>query len=198
VPEIKGFLEIAERELRRVSAIANQTLRFHKQSSSPQAITAAQLIDSVLAMFQSRLVNAGIEVERRQRALQAVSCFEGEIRQVLSNLVGNAIDVLAPHGGRLLLRSRVGTHWSTGRRGVAITVADTGAGMPATVQSHIFEPFYTTKGENGTGLGLWVSSEIVARHQGALRFRSSQRKGCAGTVFTVFLPFDAVTRQTPK
>jgi PAS domain S-box-containing protein len=193
--EIKDFVQMAEQELRRVAAIANQTLRFHKQSSSPQAITAAQLVDSVVGMFQSRLVNASIEVEHRQHALQAVSCFEGEIRQVLSNLVGNAIDVMAPHGGRLLLRSRVGTHWSTGRRGVVITVADTGAGMPAAVRSHIFEPFYTTKGANGTGLGLWVSSEIIARHHGAMRFRTSQKKGCSGTVFTVFLPFDAVSRQ---
>ncbi|MGC2617900.1 MAG: PAS domain-containing protein [Acidobacteriaceae bacterium] len=196
--EIKEFVQTAERELRRVSAIANQTLRFHRQSSSPQAITAALLMESVVVMFQSRLVNVGIEVEQRQRAAQAVSCFEGEIRQVLSNLVSNAIDVMAHQGGRMLLRSRVGTHWPTGRRGVVMTVADTGEGMAEAAQEHIFEPFYTTKGANGTGLGLWVSSEIVARHQGALRFRSSQRKGSSGTVFSVFLPFDAVSRQTPK
>jgi signal transduction histidine kinase len=103
--------------------------------------------------------------------------------------------VMAPQGGRLLLRSRVGTHWASGRRGVVLTVADTGTGMPETARAHIFEPFYTTKGENGTGLGLWVSSEIIARHQGVLRFRSSQKKDGAGTVFTIFLPFEAVSRK---
>jgi PAS domain S-box-containing protein len=190
----KEYVRIAERELRRVSAITNQTLRFHKQSSSPQGISAQELIDSVVSVFQGRIVNAGIRVEDRKRAVQPVRCFEGEIRQVLSNLVSNAIDALHPQGGRLLLRSREGTDWRTGRRGIVISVADTGRGMPGSVQSRLFEPFYTTKGIHGTGLGLWISSEIIDRHHGALRFRSSQKEGRSGTVFTMFLPFDAVSR----
>ncbi len=114
---------------------------------------------------------------------------------MLSNLVGNAIDAMQPlGGGRLLLRSRVGRDWTTGRSGLVITVADTGGGMPASIASRIFEPLYTTKGISGTGLGLWISSEIVQRHNGRLRFRSSQKKGHCGTAFTLFLPFDAVTR----
>jgi PAS domain S-box-containing protein len=193
--EIKTYIQTAELELRRVSAIANQTLRFHKQSSSPQEISDAQLIDSVVSMFQSRIMNAGIRVETRKRAAHAVRCFEGEIRQVLSNLVSNAIDVMPPQGhGRLVVRSRIGKDWATGRPGLVITVADTGGGMPASVQSRIFEPFYTTKGISGTGLGLWVSGEIMRRHKGVLRFRSSQISGRNGTVFTMFLPLDAVSR----
>jgi PAS domain S-box-containing protein len=192
--ESKEYVRIAERELRRVSVIANQTLRFHKQSSSPQEITGGELIESVVSVFQSRIMNAGIRVEERKRAQQPVRCFEGEIRQVLSNLVSNAIDAMHPQGGRLLVRSREGTDLSTGRRGIVISVADTGKGMPVPVQSRMFEPFYTTKGINGTGLGLWISDEIVNRHHGALRFRSSQKEGRSGTVFTMFLPFDAVSR----
>jgi PAS domain S-box-containing protein len=192
--ESKEYVRIAERELRRVSVIANQTLRFHKQSSSPQEITGGELIDSVVSVFQSRIMNAGIRVEERKRAQQPVRCFEGEIRQVLSNLVSNAIDAMHPQGGRLLLRSREGTDWSTGRRGIVISVADTGNGMAGPVQSRMFEPFYTTKGINGTGLGLWISDEIINRHHGALRFRSSQKQGRSGTVFTMFLPLDAVSR----
>jgi PAS domain S-box-containing protein len=191
----KTYIQMAERELRRVSVIANQTLRFHKQSSSPQEISGDQLIESVISLFQSRFVNSGIRVEERKRARLAVRCFEGEIRQVLSNLVSNAIDAMQPlGGGRLLLRSHVGREWTTARPGLVITVADTGSGMPASVASRIFEPFYTTKGINGTGLGLWVSSEIVNRHQGTLRFRSSEKEGRSGTVFALFLPFDAVSR----
>ena len=190
----KEYVRIAERELRRVAAITNQTLRFHKQSSSPQGISAQELIDSVVSVFQGRIMNAGIRVEDRKRAVQPVRCFEGEIRQVLSNLVSNAIDALHPQGGRLLLRSREGTDWSTGRRGIVISVADTGKGMPGSVQRRLFEPFYTTKGLNGTGLGLWISAEIIDRHHGALRFRSSQKEDRSGTVFTMFLPFDAVSR----
>ena len=192
--ETKEYVRDAERELRRVSAITNQTLRFHKQSSSPQEITGEELIDGVVSVFQSRIMNSGVRVEDRKRAVQPVRCFEGEIRQVLSNLVSNAIDALHPLGGRLLLRSREGTEWSTGRRGMVISVADTGKGIPASVQSRMFEPFYTTKGINGTGLGLWISSEIINRHHGSLRFRSSQKAGRSGTVFTMFLPFDAVSR----
>jgi len=193
--ETKTFIQTAERELRRVSVIANQTLRFHKQSSSPQEISGDQLIDSIVSMFQSRIVNSGIRVEERKGIAPPVRCFEGEIRQILSNLVSNAIDAMQSLGGRrLLLRSRFGRDWNTGRTGLVITVADTGSGMSASVVTRIFEPFYTTKGTSGTGLGLWVSSEIVHRHHGALRFRTSDRGGRSGTVFSLFLPFDAVNR----
>ena len=192
--EIKSYVQLAEQELRRVSVIANQTLRFHKQSSRPLEVTGSELINSVVSIFQSRLGNSGIQVEHRHRAPQPIRCFEGEVRQVISNLVGNAIDVLPSPGGRLLLRTRTATDWKSGRRGVVFTVADTGSGIPASARPRIFEPFFTTKGINGTGLGLWVSSEIVSRHQGNLRFRTSQQHARHGTVFTMFLPFDAVDR----
>jgi PAS domain S-box-containing protein len=190
----KGFVQMAERELRRVSVIANQTLRFYKQSTSPLEISASQLFDSVLSLLQSRVVNFRIQVEWRDRAAEAVRCFEGEIRQVLSNLIGNAIDAMQRQSGRLLLRSRVGTDWASQRQGIFITIADTGEGIAYADRSRLFEPFYTTKGMHGTGLGLWVSSDIVRRHNGVLRFRSIQKPGRSGTVFTLFLPFDAVTR----
>jgi len=193
--ETKSYVRKAERELGRVSVIANQTLRFHKQSTRPQAISAEELTTSVVSIFQSRIHNAGIRIEERNRANSPVRCFEGEIRQVLSNLVSNAIDAMQPSGGgRLLLRSRVGRNWATGRPGLVITVADTGTGMPASVVRRIFEPFYTTKGVSGTGLGLWVSSEIVHRHHGTLRFRSCEVEGRRGTAFALFLPFDAISR----
>ena len=91
------------------------------------------------------------------------------------------------------MRSREGTHWTTGRQGLILTVADTGSGMSPDTASNIFEPFFTTKEIGGTGLGLWVSHQIVERHGGTLALRSSQRPGRSGTVFTLFLPFQAVT-----
>jgi PAS domain S-box-containing protein len=192
--ELKDHIHAAQRELRRASAITSQTLRFHKQSTKPLAVTSEELMESVLAMYQGRIVNANIRIEERNRAHQQIRCFEGEIRQVLSNLISNSIDAMTPHGGRLLLRGRTATDWPSGRRGVVMTVADTGGGMSTGTVSRLFEPFYTTKGIVGTGLGLWVSREIVKRHDGALRVRTSQREGDGGTVFTVFLPFDATTR----
>ncbi len=191
-PQAREYLHIADRELRRVSVIANQTLRFHRQSSKPKPVTCDELIDSALNVYQGRLLNSQVQVEQRNRAVRPVICFDGEIRQVLSNLIGNAIDAMHPGGGRLLMRTRDGVHWKTGRRGLIITVADTGSGMSAKTAQKIFEPFFTTKDIAGTGLGLWVSHEIVERHGGALTVRSSQHPNHSGTVFTLFLPYDAV------
>lgn len=194
IADVKDYLNTAERELRRVSVITNQTLRFYKQTTSPREVTSEDLFESVLSVYQGKLVNSQIKVERRDRSNLPIECFDGEIRQVLSNLVGNAIDAMHPSGGRLFLRSREATAWSTGSRGLVLTVADTGMGMPAAVLRKIFEAFYTTKGITGNGLGLWVSKEIVDRHHGHLRVRSSQKEGSNGTVFSLFLPFKAVDR----
>jgi PAS domain S-box-containing protein len=187
---VKGYLDTAERELRRVSAIANQTLRFYKQSTRPSLISCASLFQETLLLHQGRLINANIQVEKRQRAARSANCFEGEIRQVLSNLIGNAIDAMHAGGGRLLLRSREATNWQSGQKGLALTVADTGSGMPAHVRRKIFDAFFSTKGIGGTGLGLWVSKEIMDRHQGTLHVRSKEGLDQHGTVFVIFLPFE--------
>lgn len=191
--EVHALLDAAEIELRRVSAITAQTLRFHKQASSPQAVTPEQLIDSVLSIYQGRIANSRVRVSCRLRARREFLCFEGEIRQVLSNLVSNALDAM-PEGGRLLMRSRVGTNWKNGEAGVVITIADTGLGMSPQTREKLFHAFFTTKGLTGTGLGLWVTKEIIDRHRGLLCVRSSQKQAHHGTAFTVFLPFDAVLR----
>ncbi len=185
---IQQHLEIADRELRRISLIASQTLRFYRQSTKPTAIQCDILVEDVLSLYQGRLVNSGIAVEALARPTPAVVCREGEIRQVLSNLVGNALDAM-PRGGRLLVRSREATNWSNGKKGVMITIADTGHGIADHARPRIFEPFFTTKEVSGTGLGLWISKGIVEKHEGSLRVRSSCRPGTSGTVFCLFLPF---------
>ena len=174
-PTAQHYLETAEVELQRVSAIANQTLRFYRQSTNPRPARAEDLIGGTLPLYQGRLTNSRVTIERRDRSRRPFICFDGEIRQVLSNLVGNAIDAMnATRGGRLLIRSREATDWTTGRKGIVLTVADTGPGMSPHTLSRIFEPFFTTKDNSGTGLGLWISREIVDRHRGFLRVRSSQ------------------------
>lgn len=188
--EVQEYVEIAERELWRISLIANQTLKFHKQSTKAAPSFCYDLIGDSLAMFQSRVMNNRILVEKRKRAEHPVNCFGGEIRQVLNNLIGNAIDAM-PTGGRLLLRSREGTNYRTGQRGLVITVADTGAGMSLETQKRLFDAFYTTKGIGGTGLGLWISKDIVTRHHGQLTFRSRSTGEETGTVFNLFLPFES-------
>gem|GEM_PF-706777 len=192
--QIAEYLATAESELRRASAITSTTLRFHRQSSKPVQVSCEDLIASVLGIHHSRLNNNAIQVERRRPFQGVLHCFDGEIRQVLANLVGNAIDAMQTGGGRMLIRSREAHDWRSGRAGILLTIADTGPGMSRTTATHLFDAFYTTKGPAGTGLGLWISKEIVDRHQGRLKVRSSERPGCSGSVFTLFLPHQAATR----
>ena len=188
--EVQDYLHRADSELRRISTITNQTLSFSKQSTM-KTVDGAELLGGVINVFQSRLLNGRVRVEQRVRSHDLIRCCEGEIRQVLSNLVSNAIESMQSSGGRLLLRSRWATNWSNGRKGLIITVADTGTGIHPDVRKKIFEPFFTTKGQSGTGLGLSVSLDIVTRHEGSLRVRSTQAPNHSGTVFSLFLPSDA-------
>ena len=148
-------------------------------------------IDEVYQAFtQGRLRNLGITVERKYDSTIDIFCFAGELRQVFANLVGTAIDAMSA-GGRLVVRARRSRDWSDPQRtGVRFQVADTGSGMKPGVREHIFEPFFTTKEVTGTGLGLWVSSEIVAKHKGTIRVRSRSESpgGQTGTIFELFFP----------
>ena len=184
---LKTYVHAAQDELGRVSQIATQTLRFHRQSNKPTQVTPAQLVDAVLNLFAGRLTNSGIHVEAAYSTTTRILCFENDIRQVLNNLIANAIDAMRT-GGRLVVRAHDARHYAHGTPGVRILVADTGTGMSAETQRRLFEPFYTTKDLNGTGLGLWISKEIVDRHRGDLRVRSSQHPLLHGTVFSLFLP----------
>ncbi len=186
--ETMRYLGMADKELQRVAQITSQSLRFYKQSSKPQAISVAEMIHSVMDLYESRADNSQVAIERRDRSMELVVCLESEIRQVLNNLVRNAIEAMHGRGGRLLIRSRDATDARTGVRGVVMTIADTGSGISASTRHNLFKPFFTTKGLAGTGLGLWVSAEIVTRHQGRLTMRSSQRPESSGTIFRLFLP----------
>jgi PAS domain S-box-containing protein len=189
---VRRYVQIAQGELSRVCQIATQTLRFHRQAVRATQVSAADLVDAVLNLYHGRLANSGIHVEACYSTRSTVLCFENDIRQVLNNLIANSIDAMRQAGGRLLVRAHDALDYSMrypdGRRGIRITVADTGTGMSSTVQSRLFEPFYTTKDLNGTGLGLWISAGIVDRHRGRLTFRSTEHPIRHGTIFSLFLP----------
>ena len=188
-PETRHYLGMADKELQRVKLITSQSLRFYKQSTRARAVGCTELLDSVLDLYHARLANSHVTVERRERSTGTIVCMESEIRQVLHNLVSNAIDAMHGRGGRLLLRTREATEWRSEAKGVVITVADTGSGISPEPLKSIYKAFYTTKGIGGTGLGLWISSEIVERHHGRILVRSSQEPGSNGTVFELFLPY---------
>jgi PAS domain S-box-containing protein len=185
--DLKIYVHMAQSELSRVSQIATQTLRFHRQAAKPTWVTPGELIDAVLNLYHGRLANSGIRVQAAYSTDMRVLCFENDIRQVLNNLIANAIDAMR-NGGRLVVRAHNALQHSTGRSGVRLTIADTGQGMSDLVRARLFEPFYTTKGLNGTGLGLWISESIVQRHKGRLTLRSTQHPQHHGTVFSLFLP----------
>ncbi len=184
------YVVMAEHEVRRVAEIAQQTLRFYRQSTLPGRATLAELIDSVLDLYRGRLGNLAIAVERSFDPELTVFCYSGEIRQVFANLFGNAIDAVPP-GGRILVRVRPSRDWRQPEsKGIRFTIADTGAGMEPEIRGRIFEAFFTTKDATGTGLGLWVSHEIIQKHRGMIRVRSRARGSghSSGTVFQIFLP----------
>ena len=185
--DLSGWVETAQAELARVSQIATQTLRFHRQSDRPSWVNAVQLVEMVLNLYLGRLRNSGIQLEVSYRTEAPILCFENDLRQVLNNLIANAIDAMRT-GGRLLVRAHDAIDYPTGRRGIRITVADTGHGMSPEVRARIYEPFYTSKELNGTGLGLWISADIVDRHQGRLSLRSREGAVRHGSVFSLFIP----------
>lgn len=183
----RDFMETADRELARVSQIASQTLRFHRQSTSATLIRPEALLIETLNIYKTRLTGSKIIVAPDYGPGLQVTCYEGDIRQVLSNLIGNAFDVMR-NGGKLRLRTREVTWWATGECGVMFTIADDGPGMPEKVRDRIFDAFYSTKGIQGTGLGLWISKRIVHKHRGHLIVRSKTGEP-HGTVFHLWLPF---------
>lgn len=191
----KQYVTMAEHEVQRIAEITQQTLRFYRQPTQPARVTMGELLDSVLNLYQGRIHALDLRVERDYDPGLSLFCFAGEIRQVFANLVGNSIDA-SSNGGRLVIRARPSRDWRNPEQaGIRFAVADTGAGMAPEVLNRIFEAFFTTKEVTGTGLGLWVSQEIILKHHGLVRVRSvaapvdpAAAVRNSGTVFEIFLP----------
>ena len=192
----REHLDMADRELARVSQVTAQSLRFHRTLLNPVPINALTLLEEVLELYGTRLAASAIEVDLKASGDAAFIGFEGDIRQVLNHLIGNAFDAMRK-GGSLKLRARQGTEWHTSRQGTVITIADSGKGIEREVQARVFEAFYSTKGIGGTGLGLWISYRIVHKHKGRLAFRSKTGQS-HGTVFRLWVPGEvASTARNP-
>jgi PAS domain S-box-containing protein len=182
--ETKKLLRDAQEELARVSHIATHTLRFHKQSSGRTKVDVHVVFDLVLGLYRARLRNAGITAINDSCKDSELFCYEGELRQILANLVANSFDSMRS-GGKLILRSRQFAGPGSEVRLFRITIADTGCGMEQAVLDRLFEPFFSTKGIGGTGLGLWITRDLVHKNGGSIRLRSSTRAGRSGTVVTI-------------
>ena len=191
-PETQHYLELATDELARITQITGQLLTFHREAQCPVQVDLCKVLESVLTLYAPQTTVSEISVTKRFETCRAVRGFPGELRQVFANLVANAIHSM-PNGGRLLLHVYESSLPSDpNRKGIRVTVLDNGSGIPPGVRKNLFAPFYTTKGESGTGLGLWVTRGILEKHEGTIHFISTVRPGRSGTAFSVFLPFEQV------
>ena len=181
----RNLLEVADRELQRLSHITARSLKFYRQRTAAALTSIEEVMDSVLFFHETELRMRGIELERRYRPAPQVVCRAGEIQQVLTNLISNAIEATEDRG-RVVVGVRPGTDCAGGEL-VLISVADNGAGMSHFTLDRLFHPFITTKGDDGTGLGLWVSKGILDKHHASIHVRS--RPGL-GTAFLIFLPVE--------
>ena len=173
----------------RVAHITRQTLGFYREPVNPGKVDIPALVDSVLGLYENKMRSKNIQVERDLKAVTSISGLSGELRQLLANLVSNAIDALPSNG--IVSISTKPASWD-GLTGVELRVADNGPGVADENVEQIFEPFFTTKADVGTGLGLWVAREIAERHGGYLRLEKAGNR--PGAAFTVFLPSHLVSR----
>jgi PAS domain S-box-containing protein len=185
--QARQFAAQAEQEVQRAAHVATQTLQFHRQQPKPTSTNLAELLESVLSLFKGKLIQSKIKLDMQETDQPRLFCYPDEIRQVLANLIRNAIEAM-PAGGTLHLRVKPSTDWRTNVPGVRLTVADTGCGMSLETRRQIYVPFFTTKGNLGTGLGLWVTAGILQKHRGTMHLRSKNVPGASGTVFTLIFP----------
>jgi signal transduction histidine kinase len=185
--EARRFASLAEQELTRVAHITRQTLSFYRESQEPVSVSIFEVLDNVLELQSHRLRASGIKLDKEFRSSLAIQGYPNELKQVFLNLIGNAIEAMR-EGGRLRIRVDGQTEQRTGRRGVRVSVCDTGSGIDSRYAKRIFEPFFTTKDTKGTGLGLWISRGIVQKYDGTIRFRSLHYVSGQATCFSVFIP----------
>lgn len=190
--KIHRYLSSAGDELARISRITRQTLSFHRDTRMPVAIDVGNLLAEVIELFEKSAAARRIRVVFDRQPTLTIYGYPGQLSQVFGNLVRNAAEAARPETDVVV---RVRPFHRSGREGARVTIHDRGTGIPREVQKMMFDPFFTTKELRGSGLGLWVSRNLIIKHQGTIRFRSSTRPGASGTTFQVFLPVGALTQE---
>ncbi|HVH85704.1 MAG TPA: PAS domain S-box protein [Terriglobales bacterium] len=183
----RSYTRIAMGEVDRIGHIAKHALGFYREAAAPIDVNVAELISSVIELYTAGAQNKGVRMETQLETQACVKAFPGEMRQVFSNLIVNAVDAVQ-RGGLVKIRVKHGRDWKLDALGIRVLVSDNGPGIPESIRPHIFEPFFTTKGERGTGIGLWVSEGVLHKHGGRIRLKSSTGT-MHGTTFSVFLPY---------
>jgi len=185
-PKVHQLLLVAEGELERVAHIARQTLGYYKDTGSPTETHLHDLLQNILTVYNSKMLSMSIAVDTEFNDLQKILVSKGEMLQVFSNIIANAIDAM-PGGGVLSITTRKLA--SLRNDGIQVTVRDNGVGIDKENLIRVFEPFFTTKGNLGTGIGLWVAKQLVERRGGQIAITSSTALANSGTTVSVFIPF---------
>jgi PAS domain S-box-containing protein len=193
--EAKGRLDTAASELRRVAHITRQSLGFYRETSGPSEVSVTRLIDDTVDLLRGKIALKDIQVHRAWDGDVRMNAVPGELRQVFSNLLSNSLDALPP-GGDILIRVKV--LGGPEDPNVRVTFADNGPGIPAEMHPRIFDPFFSTKGDRGTGLGLWVTKQLVEKHGGLIRMRSRSQPPGTWTAFAVTLPMCSIPSKIPS
>ena len=178
------FLLTAESEVERVGRIARTTLGFYRANGEPGDTCLRELVEGAVQIFESKLKARRIEVRSEFHQDRSVKARRGELMQVFSNLITNSMDAM-PTGGTL--RIRIADLADV----VRVTFEDSGVGIDEENIARVFEPFFTTKPEVGTGIGLWVTRQLIEGHGGRIFVNSSTRPGRSGTKVTIDLPYPA-------
>jgi signal transduction histidine kinase len=169
-------------------------LGLYRESKAPVVVDLKEMLEEILLLMERRLSDLGVTTTTEMPEPIEVCAFPAELRQVFTNLITNAAEA-AGRGGQVTA-SIVPQYAGTGANGqklqpgATVTIADNGAGIPDDVQPHLFQPFFTTKGEHGTGLGLWVSRGIINKHGGTISIASDTSDASHGTRVSVFLATD--------
>lgn len=192
IEDVHDLLSRADTELARIARITRQSLAFHRDTQLPVAVDVGDLIADLIELFENVATAHKVRLAFDRHPVPAVHAYPGQLSQVFGNLIRNAIEAAPPQSAVVVRVHAV--HREHGE-GLRVTIHDRGRGIPKDVQQSIFDPFFTTKDLKGSGLGLWVSRSLILRHEGTIRFRSSERAGKSGTVFEVFLP---ATRLDPS
>ncbi len=189
---VREYLQLADDEIRRVAQLVQKTLSFYRADAAASKVRLAEVLNDIIWLYQKRIREFGIRIVKRIDYEGEVFCNGAEIRQVLTNIIVNAIEAV-PREGRIVLHvSRCS--WSD-RPGVRIVVSDDGPGIPANHRADVFKPFFSLKGDRGTGLGLWISKGILEKNGGSIRFRT-KNKAPSGTSFAIFVPDTATNKPT--
>jgi signal transduction histidine kinase len=184
----RDHLKLAQAEVMRVSKIAQSVMKRGPRREVAESTDVAALLSSVLELHKPKFDRHHVSASTRNDDNATAVIYPEQMRQVFSNLLLNAIDAM-PKGGKVFARISKTQEWcGQERSGLRITIADTGAGIAADILARVREPFFTTKGAYGNGMGLSIVQEIIAYHQGRLKIRSSTRSGKSGSIFSIFIP----------